>query len=412
MNRLFLSSLALVIILYTSSCSQRTEFTIIWTDRAEFASYAELFNSSQNSHRVIVEYRDNPALSLNESKQLPDLVAGPWLAGERSRSALIPLDHLFNELRINGKNFYQPLLDLGNIGGRQYLFPVSFKIPAIIFAREQATLTQDNFLLDLDQLQSLSAGFNTLEGRTFTKMGFSPRWNTDFLYLSLRLFDVRFQEGRQAVTWNATALEQAITWITDFSTTTNRSTLDEDDFQFRYLYDPPNKLVTSGRTMFAYMPSDQLLTMSTDKLQNIDFRWLTDKQNIPVQDDIIFIGICRRARNLDGAEAFMAWFFSERTQTEILERNRIQGTLNRSFGIAGGFSSLRPVTERVLPLFYPALIGHLPPAESLETPRILPANWNSLRSQAIVPWLTEQTNGTAQAGQSLQERIAVWQKAN
>lgn len=412
MNRLLLLPAALLVSLLALSCSQRPEFTIIWTDRPEIAAYAELFNSSQTAHRVIVEYRENPARALGESRHLPDLVIGPWLKGERSRSALIPLDYLFNELRINGKNFYQPLLDLGNIGGRQYLFPVSYTLPAIIFAKEQTSLMEDDFLLNLDQLRALSARFNVKDGGTFTKMGFSPRWNTDFLYLILRLFDVRFQEGGQSVTWNASSLEQAVAWIKDFSTETNRSTRDEDDFQFRFLYDPPNKLVTGGRTLFAYMPSNQLLTMPGDKLQNLEFRWLTGKQHIPVQDDILYIGICRRARNMDGAEAFMLWFFSERTQREILERNREQGTLNQSFGIAGGFSSLRPVTERVLPLFYPALIGHLPPADSLGAPRILPTNWELLRHQAILPWLAEQTNGTGHASQSLQDRIALWQKAN
>ncbi len=406
--------IVLLIILSPSCQIRKPEVTVLWTNRPEFAAYAEQFNSSQNKHRLVVDYKENPAQALISERNLPDLVVGSWLKGEKARAKLVPIDYLFSELRVSTQLFYQPLLDLGNIGGRQYLLPVSFNLPTVIFLREKAALIDNNFILELDTMRELASGFNTREKTLFTKMGFSPRWDREFLYLTTRLFDVRFQENNQLINWNNGALEETTRYIRDWTQEVNTSLRDEDDFQFKYLYDPPNKLVSGGRSLFAYMPSSALFLLPGDKLQNIDFRYLSRDNRIPVNEDILYIGICKRSRNQEAAEAFIVWFFNEKTQREMLERSRNLKTMQRSFGISGGFSSIRPVNEKVFPLYYPSLLGHLPPAESLGVPRILPNNWETIKQEIIIPYLAAATSRTTEneTVQELGERIKIWLKSN
>lgn len=397
-------------------CStKKSDIAIIWTDQAEFASYTELFNHGQSKYRVVVEYKENPAGDLINAKQTPDIIIGPWLKGEKTRSRLIPVDYLFNEIRINSKLFYNPLLELGNIGGRQYLLPVSFNLPSLIFSTDKQLMISNDFSLSLDQILNLSKEFNSEKKGIYSRMGFSPRWDAEFLYLTTLLFNAKFEEDKQLFTWNQAALNDSIKYMRNWTKTINTSTASEDDFKFKYLYDPPYKLVTGDKTLFSYMASDDLFVLPQDKIQNIDFRWITKENRTPVNDNIIYAGICKKAPNLEAAEAFLSWFFTEKTQKELLERNKTMGTMERTFGISGGFSSLKSVNEKIFPLMYPSLLGHLPPSDTLTVPHILPNNWEILKKNILIPYLTEAVaspDGLENKIILLENRISDWIKTH
>ncbi len=407
------AALAIAALLACEGCSRANDgLTVMWTNRPEFASYAELFNSSQSRHRVVVEYKENPAGEFISAKESPDLIVGPWLKGEKARSKLAPVDYLFTELRLGSKLFYGSLLDLGNVRGRQYLLPVSFNLPALVFSPDKGSLIDNDFALSLEQIRRLSSEFNAKEKGVYTKMGFSPRWTNEFLYLVARMHDARFEEGSPLFSWNEAALKSTIEYLRGWTRTINTSATAEDEFQFKYLYDPPYRLVTGGRSIFSYMPSDAIFVLPDDKRQNLDFRWVTKDGKTPIRDDIVYMGVARKSRNLESAEAFIVWFFSEKTQRALLDRSVEMGITARSFGISGGFSSLRPVNERIFPLYYPSLLGHLPPPETLSVPRILPNNWELLKAEILLPWLEKMARDPEGMSPSLQEAIAAWQKAH
>ena len=75
---------------------------------------------------------------------------------------------------------------------------------------------------------------------------------------------------------------------------------------------------------------------------------------------------------------------------------------------------MRAVTEKVFPLYYPALMGHLPPVEGLAAPGILPSDWPEIESKILAPWLQETTAVKAKPeskpGDELAAKLAAYMK--
>ena len=81
------------------------------------------------------------------------------------------------------------------------------------------------------------------------------------------------------------------------------------------------------------------------------------------------------------------------------------------FGIAGGFSSLRDVTEHVLPIYYNQLLTNLPPSQMLTVPQMLPARWESYRTLVVEPYIKAViTMADGETTPSLQDFEKEWRK--
>ncbi|MDR2095859.1 MAG: hypothetical protein LBP76_10145 [Treponema sp.] len=385
---------------------------ILWTDRPEFALYAGYFNASQNEFKIETEYLELPAQKLTNAEKYPDIVAGNWLKSTSTRSFFKPLDDLFKDDIISQSAFYTRILDLGNIEGKQYLLPVAFNIPALVFARTQNESLSNPFTIEMAQIRELGKAYNIQRNGNFTRMGFSPAWNDEFLFITAALFNSSFREA-SPVAWDALALERAIAFVQEWINEANNGIQAEDEFTFKYFYDPPTKLVLSGRILFTYMNSAQFFTLTDERRTDLDFRWISEQDTIPLIEGTIYYGIYRDSKAKKATRAFTQWFFQENTQRLLLEtarKNRINET---HFGIAGGFSAMRTVTEYVFPQFYPGLLGHMPPADFLSPPNILPRNWTALKEKVILPYLHERIRHESKDEiRSLERRIAEWNRLN
>jgi len=72
----------LLLLLALSGCSFFPGGVVtLHTDRVEIASYAETFNSTQNTYRLEVHYAETPSLSPAAGKTAPDLVIARDIAG-------------------------------------------------------------------------------------------------------------------------------------------------------------------------------------------------------------------------------------------------------------------------------------------------------------------------------------------
>lgn len=102
----------------------------------------------------------------------------------------------------------------------------------------------------------------------------------------------------------------------------------------------------------------------------------------------------------------------KKIKKKLLARSQTDNMIAASFGLAGGFSSLKNVTENIFPVYYPLLLKHLPQTEDFSAPHILPHNWELLKKEIIFPYLRDQTRTLSddEKPQSLNRRVSDWYK--
>jgi len=385
---------------------------VLWTDSPEFAFYTEYFNNAQNQYRVQVRYFDSPARQLINTAEYPDIVAGNWLKSASTRVFFRPLDSLFDNKNLSKSAFYPRLLAMGNIDGKQYLLPVSFNAPVLVFSKDRAELLSNPFTVGFEEIKKLGKDYNRESRGVYTRMGFSPAWDSNFLFIAATLFDVSFREA-SPLAWDAQALERAMDFAYEWTCSINSSVQAEDDFKFKYFYEPAARLVLSGRILFTYMNSDDLFTQAEERRNDLDFRWITERNTIPLSEDAVYMGLAKKGKSPAAANAFIRWFYQTGTQTQFLEKSRDNRMFEASFGIGGGFSALRSVTEQIFPQFYPELMGHMLPEEFLSPASILPWNWTALKEHSILPYLHERARRPNNDDiLPLERRIADWYRLN
>jgi ABC-type glycerol-3-phosphate transport system substrate-binding protein len=395
------------------SCGAASNTAVLWTDRPEFAIYAEYFNSSQDQYKIETRYFESPAQKLTEKEGFPDLVVGNWLKSASTRNLFRPLDYLFKDEVIPKDAFYPALLALGSIDGKQYLLPVSFNIPALVFAEDVNTVLSNPFTVSLEEIKEQGQAYNIENGGgVFTRMGFSPNWDNEFLFVTAVLFGASFREAAP-LDWDNDALENALAWIQNWTRDANNGIQAEDDFTFKYFYEPPAKLALSGRILFFYMKSSDFFTLPQERRFSLDFRWIAENDSIPLSEDTVYFGIHRQSKAVKAANAFTEWFFTEDTQRLFLEAGRDYRLNETLFGVANGFSALRTVTEQIFPQYYPSLLGHMPPEAFLSPPNILPRNWMALKDRVLLPYLREHIRSPSrQDVRPLDRRLTDWIRLN
>ena len=383
--------LSVFITLILLSCSRKTDNrTVIWASSPEFAQYIELFNRTHPDNNVVLVYKENPADSLPPARDeaVPDIIAGPYLRNDKTWLNFKSLEFLFDRSILSSEDFYTQLLDAGKQHGRKYLLPVSFNLPCVMFASENRELVTNNYTLTLDQIREISAGFNKQnKNGAYTRMGFTPLSYPDFPYLVARLFNVNFRVEKGNVVYNNLALKDTIDYLRNWSDSANQSVQTEDDFAYKYLFMPEYRQATSGRCLFSYTTSDQLFRFMHDEDEEIDYRWIYKGDSIPVEDSFVMMGIYDRAENVVGATEFISWFLQSENQKAILDRKAKASLDTEKFGIAGGFSAVREVNDRILPLYYTKLLSNLPPSQMITVPEKLPAKWDSYKEIVIEPYI-------------------------
>lgn len=405
-------SVALVAAGAISSCGLM-EATVaeMKTDVPQMALYAAAFNASQTRYRINVSYDKTIAEHIDDRSSKPALYIGRYLKSSPARSNFQALDQLFSELVINQQAFYPGLLELGSSEGRQLLLPVSFNLPLLVFDKSLDQSISDGFVLNLDELEEKSAAVNKSGKTSYTNMGFSPRWYPDFLFTLMGLFGADFKEG-SPLKWNHAGLEAGIAYVRGWSARTNGSSAKEDEFQFKYLYLPGYRSVEEGRIGYSSMDSSEFFIVSEERRSKLSFRWVAKDSQVLIDEDVVFAGIRRDGKGKQAAEAFLKWFYREDTQKALLDDARRYRSMESSFGIAGGFSAIKAVNEKQFPLFYPSLLGKMPPERYLKAPSVVPSAWNDIKHSIVLPFLLEATgpNAPPDINKALETRIQAWLK--
>ena len=360
-----------------------------------------MFNRQHKDNCAILVYKENPALSLPPAKDEnpPDIIVGSWLRTDAPQKNFKSLSYLFDTKKLTSDIFYPQLLDSGKRKKVQYLLPVSFNLPAVIFSTDNKELIPENYNLSLEQIRQTASAFNEKNKKdAYTKIGFTPLGNNDFLYLVAKMKGADFHEEKGEIIWNGQSLLNSVSALRDWVYKENTSPQIEEDFTFKYLFMPYYRQVSSGRTLYAYTTSDSLFKTLKEQDLSIDYRWVVDNKSIFIEDSCTMMGVYKKAENQVGATEFISWFFQSENQRKILEAKEEMHLETDLFGIAGGFSSLRDVTEHILPIYYNQLLTNLPPSQILTVPQKLPARWDSYRTLVVEPYIKAAV--TLQEGES------------
>jgi ABC-type glycerol-3-phosphate transport system substrate-binding protein len=398
-----------------ASCGRFGGEAVLLTDRPEFAFYANLFNTAQDKYKIRIVYKDNAAEFFYgtsrgaDANERPDIIVGSWLKSASTLKLWQNLDFLFARNGELENSFYPALLALGRFDNKQYLLPVSFDLPVIVFSESNSQLMSNPFTIELEEIKTLGKDFNEERGNVFTRMGFSPLWNDNFLFETAVLFNAAFREGGP-LDWDEAAISDAADYMRGWVEEANGGVKAEDEFFFKYFFDPPAKLVNGGRILFAYMTSSEFFTMPGEMRAELDFRTLSGGSLIPVAENAVYYGLNKRGRAKQAARAFTVWFFNEETQMLLLKKsmeNRLSDTI---FGLSNGFSAMSTVNGTIFPLYYPALLGSTPPADLLAAPNILPQNWTYIKERVVIPYLRAAVRGDPSP--PLSQRLNDWLRVN
>lgn len=378
---------------------------ILWTDRPELAVYAELYNTQTEGRKIEVVYKEAPWLALETETKHPDLAAGTRFDSVLTSKHFESLDSVIRKGRLDPARFYRGAFEMGRLEGVCYLVPVSFSLPAVIFKADLASSLPNDYIITYEEIRLLSNGFNAMDGRSL-RLGYSPRWQPDFVYRLSQLFGADYTQSKERLLmWNDAKVRQTVTYAADWIETTNGGLSREKIFETRYMHDPLYKLLDTDRILFNYLMIGSYLSIPATIREKLDFRWLSDGEKIMVGDDVLFIGVPRQSRQKKTAQDFICWLSSYETQVKLLESAQFQRM--RFFGIAGGLSAITAVNTDAIPRFFPFMLGHIPHSGYLAFPRRLPASWEMMRSEVIVPWFTTALSETGAAA-TLADAIARW----
>ncbi len=392
---------------FFQGCSHNNPKTVVLTtNRREVAAYIETFNTDQNDYRIELRYTQDSPVPIPSEGASPDLVISEYLTGNDTIKKFRPLDGLFFERKIPLRDFYPGLLKLGKRDNRQYLLPVSFDLPIVIYDNRFPGKENELFLLNLEEIRAISTSSRKVEADKIVQMGFSPLWYGDFILLTTQLFGAAYTEDSlQVLKYNSKNLTQALDFLKDWSQKDNGGPANELRYKEKYLTTPPYRQVSLGWAHYAYSTASTFFHLPENRRLGLNFRWIGHKGKILALENILYIGILEKASNPKGAEAFLSWFFQSTTQKRLLEASQIKFTY--SFGIFGGFSALQEINEKEYPRLYPYLMGHIPPGELLDFPPPVPYAWVELKKRILLPYLFDQLQNEKPIG-TLEDRLKTW----
>ena len=402
-------ALAAVACMIFAGCGLGLEPTVqLVTNRPEMAAYVDRFNAVQSDVKVEIIYQEIPAQAVLDGAS-GDLVIGEWLASPSVMDRLDGLGDIVKPGKIEPSWFYSRLLAMGSRDNRPVLVPLSFSLPAIVFVRQPTDMP--TMFMPLETLRTMSKAYNkTSKTGALVSVGFSPAWSPDFLTATALLFGARVRPGRNGLpAWDENGLRKTVDFTSAWIMDVNGGPAD-DTFTARYILNQPwawHKLLAApARTLFGFASFTDFFALPEEERRDLDFRWLSQDGVIPVLDNVLFAGIRRSARDKSGARTFLQWLCSPGVQQSLITVN--QSRRIGVFGITNGFSALKSINEKDLPMKYPLLLGHIPQESLLIFPETLPDSWLKVRD-VIHPWVIATAEG--RETDTLQKKLEEWQNA-
>lgn len=395
-----------------NSCSGK-DTAVLVTDRPETAIYAQIYNSSQDKYKVNVRFVGKGASDPDMAKSA-DMVMASGLNNEKTLSRFENLSLLYKN-GIKSGAFYPALLEAGRKKNRQLFLPVSFNLLLIVSKNKTGAGSAANHLIEISALNDEGMLFNVYGALGPVRLGFSPLWDKkhDYIMNAAALYSVNFKEadGKDAYSdildLDISALNKVIGMMKDRIEKSSGGIQAEDDFIFRYFFDPPSGLLIDERILFAAIKSDEYWLSGTDRRDELEFSYLSNNGKIYADDGYTMFAVYKNSGAKKASYDFAIWFFNENTQAALLEKNftnHLNGTI---FGISGGFSALKTVSNYYFPKYYDGLLGRTPPEDAIFCASRLPLKFDELKEDVIIPFILDSIRGSGDK-RDLHRRIEQW----
>ena len=383
---------------------------VLWTDRPEFAAYAQAFNSAQKEYVVEVVYKASPASALKEKKLGRwDVAIGPFLNSVSLNDTFMPLENLFTDGTVDKNGFYQNALEKGIQNGHQMLLPLSFNVPAFIFQSGKIKQEFDSFALTPDSFSAICLDFNKAKSR-HAKSAFSPLWNPESLFFFSILSPGLCSQFEAGTEVHQQDVEAGLNHIRQMIADLDGGIKAETRFREKYLYKNPLELLDSSHIFFWYSDVGSFYTLPADRRQSLDFRYyLNGDGKVSACEDMLWLGIPKKGGNTQGTIAFIKWLMNPEVQNDLILRAREMNI--RSFGLAGGFSAIKTVNEIALSQIYPFITTFIPREDFLAFPDPCPPDWYAFKRGAIIPYLMQECS-TGETSRKLWEAAESWHRMN
>lgn len=385
------------------------KFTII-SNVARFLPYIDIFNSSHQKKAVFI-YKEDP-LSTLQKGVTPDIIIAPWLRNDKTKNHFQKLNNITgsNSLsRVYSPLFYDEIANSGALGDDQYLLPISFNVPVIIFSRENTHYINEVIgnrqTITIEEIKNISSNYSSAMASLQNKpkndsktpqpsavkspyiSAFSPQSSDDFLYFYTKILGSMYKESDSEMpfSYSNEKLDSAINLLKDWESL-NGGVVASRNYVYKYLSKPDDKKVTSGYALFAFTTSDKLFCYTPDIIEKIDYRYITYNNAIPVEDNLVMMGLPKGSRSKGAALDFLEWFFNIETQEKLLKEFNALNLDIKTFGIAGGYSAIKDVNENILPKYYKTL---RPLNKSFIIYEQKPYNYQLLKTSVIIPYIKD-----------------------
>ncbi len=381
------------------------ESVLVCIKAPEILSYVETFNTIQDKYKLEVMYSSSPHEVLADKNETPDLVIGEWLATPSAMRKFESLGKLIIGKDIHNDLFYPQSFASCEIDGDLKLLPLSFSLPVVVFKKGSLKgLVADEKTVNLDELRKIGITSNEIRSEKFVRMGFFPAWNKEFLYKVAESFNADFAwNGASGLSWKKDDFNAACNFLLSWYRDAPGKAEMYDEFASGYMNKPYYQLVNKGEIFCYLTDSNAYYKIPEEKRETLEFRWLVHGSKLFVNDEVTYIGIPKRAKRKEGASLFIRWLFLPDTQTKLLEINHFKRQ-DGTYGIAGGFSTLKDINETYIPQHYRVFAGLIPSAESLVFPRVLPDKWRKFKTDVLFAWMTGKMTNTVGQG-SLEDEL-------
>ncbi|MFP4211506.1 MAG: hypothetical protein ACLFR8_09705, partial [Alkalispirochaeta sp.] len=394
--RILIASVVAVTMLV--GCSERQEGPLtVWSNDPDTAFFVERYNLDAEEP-IHLRYVENLSEALTQERAGADVVIGRWVNTPTVNRLMLPVaEHVVPRERPSDPADADPrrrgvAIPESFSGISTAWVPLAYTLPAVVYATDRTYLAEP-FAVSFPDLVDATEG--PITAGDPPPPVFAPAADTAGIYAvyrSLGFETTTTAEG--APTWRQEDLERSIGIVTDWTTDHFGSPEAEQSYIEEFLYDPPLRLLETGRIALVYRNSASLFTWSFFEDHRFDFRWLaTPEGPIRINEDIVYVGIPANSSRRDEAVDFVQWITAPSVQVELIRQKSEAGI--DTFGFFGGFSTIPEVNTEIAATLYPRLADRVPAPGILLPPKVHPRYWNEAIHQIVAPFLLDPSDAAA-----------------